>query len=224
MTEPKKSGTKPASHLPADFQPPTLRALWTASAAAMAGAILLLVFVILPAEYGIDPTGLGEIVGLRRMGEIKMQLEAEAERDHGDEQPSEERVQSQPDSSVLRDTAAVVAGDTPASSVSMRADSLTLSLEPAQGKEIKLTLLNGQSVDYRWFVDTGEVRYDAHGDSKAAGISYHNYKKVSSSRDTGSLTAAFDGGHGWFWRNRTAFPVRVTLIVSGPYSKIQVFD
>lgn len=49
----------------------------TLGSAAAAGAIL--VFFWLPAEYGIDATGLGRVMGLTRMGEIKQQLYAEAE-------------------------------------------------------------------------------------------------------------------------------------------------
>ncbi|WP_245298892.1 hypothetical protein [Pseudotabrizicola sediminis] len=51
----------------------------TLLAAGGAGAILT--FFWLPAEYGIDPTGVGALTGLTEMGEIKQQLEAEAEAD-----------------------------------------------------------------------------------------------------------------------------------------------
>jgi hypothetical protein len=44
-----------------------------------AGAILTLFW--LPAEYGIDATGLGSVMGLTQMGEIKQQLYAEAAAD-----------------------------------------------------------------------------------------------------------------------------------------------
>lgn len=44
-----------------------------------AGAIL--VFASLPAEYGINPTGVGSMLGLTEMGEIKQQLYSEAEAD-----------------------------------------------------------------------------------------------------------------------------------------------
>ena len=44
-----------------------------------AGAILTLFW--LPAEYGIDATGLGSVMGLTQMGEIKQQLFAEAAAD-----------------------------------------------------------------------------------------------------------------------------------------------
>lgn len=51
----------------------------TLIAAGAAGAILVLFW--LPAEYGIDPTGVGRLTGLTEMGEIKQQLSAEAEAD-----------------------------------------------------------------------------------------------------------------------------------------------
>ncbi|MDT8854973.1 hypothetical protein RNZ50_08060 [Paracoccaceae bacterium Fryx2] len=51
----------------------------TLIAAGAAGAILVLFW--LPAEYGIDPTGVGGLTGLTEMGEIKSQLAAEAEAD-----------------------------------------------------------------------------------------------------------------------------------------------
>jgi len=34
----------------------------------------LLILFILPAEYGADPTGIGELLGLKKMGEIKTSL------------------------------------------------------------------------------------------------------------------------------------------------------
>jgi hypothetical protein len=51
----------------------------TLIAAGAAGAILVLFW--LPAEYGIDPTGVGALTGLIEMGEIKQQLASEAEAD-----------------------------------------------------------------------------------------------------------------------------------------------
>lgn len=51
----------------------------TLIAAGAAGAVLVLFW--LPAEYGIDPTGVGALTGLTEMGEIKQQLAAEAEAD-----------------------------------------------------------------------------------------------------------------------------------------------
>ena len=48
---------------------------------AAASALAILVTVVLPAEYAIDPTGVGRVLGLTEMGEIKSQLSDEAEAD-----------------------------------------------------------------------------------------------------------------------------------------------
>ena len=51
-------------------------------------AAVLLVTVVLPSEYNIDPTGMGRVLGLTEMGEIKTQLAAEAEADRKAAQPT----------------------------------------------------------------------------------------------------------------------------------------
>ena len=66
------------SQMPNADELPTSRQLVrsTAIAAGVAGA--LLVTIVLPSEYAIDPTGIGRVLGLTEMGEIKQQLAAEA--------------------------------------------------------------------------------------------------------------------------------------------------
>jgi hypothetical protein len=46
---------------------------------ASGAAVAMLTIVYLPAEYGIDATGFGDVLGLTEMGQIKQQLYAEAE-------------------------------------------------------------------------------------------------------------------------------------------------
>ena len=43
---------------------------------ALGGALAILVLFWLPAEYGVDPTGFGGLLGLTEMGDIKQQLAA----------------------------------------------------------------------------------------------------------------------------------------------------
>ena len=59
---------------------PSTNQLLRSTAIAIAVAAALLITVILPAEYGIDPTRIGRLLGLTQMGEIKTQLATEAER------------------------------------------------------------------------------------------------------------------------------------------------
>ena len=42
------------------------------------GGALLVTVVLLPAEYGVDPTRVGSLLGLTEMGRIKMKLAEEA--------------------------------------------------------------------------------------------------------------------------------------------------
>ena len=44
-------------------------------------ACVLLVTVVMPSEYAIDPTGVGRALGLTQMGEVKIQLAEEARAD-----------------------------------------------------------------------------------------------------------------------------------------------
>ena len=66
---------------PARSELPTTQELLksTGIAAVVAGAIL--VTVVLPAEYGVDPTRIGSVFGLTEMGQLKRQLALEAEAD-----------------------------------------------------------------------------------------------------------------------------------------------
>lgn len=60
---------------------PSARALARSTAIAVVAAAVLLLTVVLPAEYGIDPTGVGRVLGLTQMGEIKTRLAREAAED-----------------------------------------------------------------------------------------------------------------------------------------------
>jgi hypothetical protein len=60
---------------------PDARKLLRSTLIAAAVALVLLVTVVLPAEYGIDPTRIGRVLGLTQMGEIKVRLAREAAAD-----------------------------------------------------------------------------------------------------------------------------------------------
>lgn len=77
--EPRHATASAAAHVQSVPATPGGLIRSTLVAAGAAGAILVLFW--LPAEYGIDPTGVGALTGLTEMGEIKQQLAAEAEAD-----------------------------------------------------------------------------------------------------------------------------------------------
>ena len=60
---------------------PTSAQLKRSTFIAAVSAAFLLVTIVLPSEYGIDPTRIGRLLGLTEMGQIKTQLAAEAAAD-----------------------------------------------------------------------------------------------------------------------------------------------
>ncbi|WP_439604231.1 hypothetical protein [Shinella sp.] len=69
------------SDTPTRAELPSSAQLMKSTTIAIVAAIAILVAIVLPSEYGIDPTGAGSVLGLTEMGEIKTQLAEEAERD-----------------------------------------------------------------------------------------------------------------------------------------------
>ena len=204
---------------------PTARQLWCSTAIAAGAAALILVTVVWPSEYGIDPTGIGGILGLAEMGEIKSQLAEEAEADRlmmeGQVEP-----QSSWQPGLLDVIFGAIVGTAHAQEAPVEApvwkDEITFALEPGQGIEIKLVMEEGAVAPFEWAVEGGEVNFDLHGDGSGNEISYEKGRAVVQA--AGELTAAFTGNHGWFWRNRGDAPVSVTLRVAGAYSEIKRFD
>jgi hypothetical protein len=204
----------------------------TGIAAAVAGA--LLVFVVLPAEYGVDLTGAGSLLGLTEMGRIKMQLAEEAALDPAETvAPAVEAPTTAPNepgpSTVVPPSAAPPAtlpaptASAPQSATSVASDESVFTLAPDDGFEIKLVMVKGARAKFEWFTDGAGVNYDTHADG--AGVSYHGYGKgTNTPRQEGELVAAFDGSHGWFWRNRTDQDVRITLRTSGEYTDVKQYD
>lgn len=202
---------------------PTTRQLIRATLIAAASAGALLVAVILPSEYGVDPTGVGRVLGLTQMGEIKMQLAEEAAADAAaDAAASAEEARA-----AVAQAAGGSAQPVPAPTQSVapgattgRNDTTRLTLAPNEGAEIKLVAARGARITFDWSVEGGHVNYDTHAD--APGISYHGYGKGrESTGERGELVAAFDGSHGWFWRNRSGRPVTITLRTEGAYSEVK---
>ncbi|MFA4950420.1 transmembrane anchor protein [Brevundimonas sp.] len=176
-------------------------------------ATVLLVTVVLPAEYGVDPTRIGSVLGLTEMGRIKMQLTAEAEA----EEAGLAVAASAP--AVVTTTAPATPAGTASTPASQRTDETIITLAPDQGAEIKLVMEQGARVEFTWTSSGGAVNFDTHADRP--GTPYHGYGKGSEQRVEGELVAAFTGSHGWFWRNRTGEPVTITLQTTGAYSEVK---
>jgi hypothetical protein len=219
------------SKLPTKSELPTSRQLIRSTILALIAALVLLVTVVMPSEFAIDPTGVGRMLGLTQMAEIKLQLaeEAAAGAAAADAAPASAAAPvSQP--AVQPVVAPVVvaeplaaAAETPVPVAKVQKHEMSFSLTPGQGAEIKVEMLKGSRVNYFWTANGGLVNYDTHGDPyNAPRDFYHGYGKGRATpEDQGVLEAAFDGNHGWFWRNRTNQPVTVTLRTEGDYIAIK---
>jgi hypothetical protein len=191
---------------------PSARQLLRSTIFAVVSAAVILVTVVLPAEYAIDPTGIGRMLGLTDMGEIKQQLEEEAKEDH-----SSSVAPALQGSSVLARVFDYLIPS--ASAQTPRKDTMSVTLKPGEGAEVKLQMNKDASAAYSWTA-TDKINYDLHVDKPdGAAISYKQGRGVAS--DEGSFVAAIDGYHGWFWRNRTKADVTVTVNAEGAYAEMK---
>lgn len=188
---------------------PSSAQLLRSTVIALITAGVLLVTVVMPAEYAIDPTGAGRLLELTPMGELKAALAAEADA---------ERAQPAVAAAAV---AQATQAQTPASSTQHH--EVNLTLKPNEAAEIKLEMKKGAQVNYLWSANGGELYYDAHGDPyNAPKDFYYGYGKGQQTPELqGVLVAAFDGKHGWYWRNRSEQTVQLTLRTVGDYITIE---
>ncbi|MFT7223822.1 MAG: hypothetical protein ACI82Z_001364 [Cellvibrionaceae bacterium] len=210
------------TNIPSDRELPSISKLIKSTILAAVTAGILLVTVVMPSEYGIDPTGLGEMTGLKRMGEIKISLAEEAEADADADADAANITDATKSIVEVVETEAVEIPPVPApNNTAYQNHKMTFTLAPDEGTEVKVTMAKGAKVDYIWETNGGKSNFDVHGDSKKLKIKYHPYYKGSDSKREGTLDAAFDGGHGWFWRNRTKQPLTITIKTNGEYTDIK---
>jgi hypothetical protein len=201
------------SNIPSQQELPSTGKLIKSTIMASVAAGILLVAVVLPAEYGIDPTGIGKTIGLKKMGEIKTSLAEEL---------ANETAVKIPNTEGAKELAQVSKIDTQPVAGTLNHE-MKVTLAPDEGTEIKVAMSKESKVQYRWWTDGGKANFDTHADSKELNINYHSYNKGSKQKSEGTLVAAFDGSHGWFWRNRTSETMTITLITNGDYTGIKHF-
>ena len=182
---------------------PAALAKATLGAAVVAGALLVL--VVLPAEYGLDPTGAGAALGLKGMvagGAAKAQA-ADA-----------------PQSGTP--TAAIPAKASITRATAWREDEMTITLPPHSGQEIKAHMAAGDSFVFRWQALGGPVKAEMHGEKlhAAEGDFTDYWKELSMTGGQGNFTAPFEGIHGWYFRNKGEKPVQVTVKTVGFYKDL----
>ena len=177
-------------------RPPTdSRKLLLSTAAAVVVAAFVLVAVVLPAEYGIDLTGVGRLTGLTRIGQLKA-LDAAVN-----------------PAAVMHEHAH-----------KFRSARIEITLQGRAELEYKATLVKGEPLLYAWSVQGGPVHFEFHGEPTEGRWPkdfYQSYQIADHSSGTqGSFVAPFTGQHGWYWRNESSDPATIVLETSGYYSKL----
>jgi hypothetical protein len=175
-----------------------------AAGTAILVAGLILVTIVLPAEYAVDPLGTGARLGLLELGVIGQQVEQmnAAAATNGSQQ-----------------TAIIAGQDRP-----FARENVDFVIGPGEGMEYKYRLEKGRALLYAWKA-TAPVNYELHAEPDGGPRGYaQSYEKRDSIQSaSGTLTAPFSGIHGWFWENKTGQPVTVTLESAGFYNLAHEF-
>ncbi|HEX5683190.1 MAG TPA: hypothetical protein VFY73_04060 [Ideonella sp.] len=202
--------------------------LLKATGVALVVASVLLVTAVLPAEYGIDPTGVGKRLGLLALaGDVQA---AEVAKADGGPQPASGVPSADAETAALAAQAAAVFGAQPGQSFDARAvvrhasaartETLSLTLEPGKGAELKALVDAGDGFVFHWTA-SGNVAVDMHGERPAVKDEYTSYWIEGAQREgAGRFVAPFAGQHGWYWLNRGQEPVTVQLSVTGFQDKL----
>jgi hypothetical protein len=198
------------------YEPPSGKRLAVSTAVALAVAAVVLIAFVLPAEYGVDPLGIGRMLGLTQMSAPARTIEI-VDVVGGNEQVTQAEIPDFGDPVPLPNPAVHQDQPQPA-----RSDTLEIVIPPEEETEIKLLMQTSKAAVYSWTVDRGTIYSDMHGHTPDAGpdffVRYIEHQETSGGN--GSLAAPFEGEHGWYWLNYNDFPVTVTLTVTGFYDDI----
>ncbi len=190
---------------------------------ALITAIVVAVLFVLPAEYGVDPTGVGEKLGLLDLASTE---------------PAATNSSSA--------AATVVTGAFPVAPAefdfyepevlgdpfsrtqasAFQSESLLVKLDVGEQVEYKAVMQQGDALVYHWQLEKGIIYTDFHADPGEDAEGYPDryfirYAETEVGESAGSLVAPFAGNHGWYWLNIEDYPVTITLEVRGFYERIE---
>jgi len=191
-------------NLPEGAELPTSHQLNRATLLAIGVAGAILVTTVLPAEYGIDPTGIGGVLGLTPMGEMKSGAA-----------PSAAPADAGSGDLTLDPEAPLV--------YSLQSGERSVSLAPGEGREIKAAMQAGGEFDYEWSTGGPPVHYELHGEPDGGKDGeYSSYSIGASAGEKGKFRAPFAGTQGWYWRNDGSKLVTVTIKAKGSWANFVV--
>ena len=180
---------------------PSIRKLAMTTAIAIVVAAIILMTVVLPAEYGLDLLGTGEALGLTPLAGVMNPIITEEEAPVGSVKliPTQE-------------------GPVGHYAAPYKTDTTKFVLGPYEYVEYKYRLEKDATMLYSWTADGG-LLHDLHGDRDGAPVdASESFDKEPRRQASGTFTAPFPGIHGWFWENPGGETVTVTLASAGFYA------
>jgi len=103
-------------------------------------------------------------------------------------------------------------------------ETLEVKLALDETTEYKVVMQQGDSIVYEWHVNNGEVYTDFHAHPPGEGEFFTRYSETEGDSNQGSIVAAYDGQHGWFWMNISDNPITISLTVAGFFDEIIEID
>jgi hypothetical protein len=202
---------------------PSARQVAIGSAVAIAVAAVAMVFFILPAELGIDPTGFGEktgLTGLTQIGSGNIYLDRGLKRTNV-LFPLD--AAARPDEDTLQVTL-IAKGIAIPANAKFVSDHWEYELLPYDSIEMKYKLAQGQPMIFAWHAPV-PVHYDMHSVPDQGGNPATESFAISDApSQTAVYVAPFTGIHGWFWQNQTLDNVTIAIDAVGGFAGAVIFD
>jgi hypothetical protein len=163
---------------------------------ALVAAAVVTVLFVLPAEYGVDPTGIGAKLGLLDISET-----AEPGASSGGNTIVEGTWPGIPEEFDFYEPDILGDPYSRTQAAKFRSDTITIELDVGEQTEYKAIMEQGDALVYHWTLDMGIVYTDFHADpgENAAGypeMYYVRYAESETGENSGSLVAPFSGNHG----------------------------
>jgi hypothetical protein len=191
--------TDPTAPLPSA---PSRKKLLIGSVAALGVAAVAVVGFVLPAEFGIDPLGIGKALGLTKLSEPGLSEEQE----RGNKRVGALTLSEQPPQPEAW------------------TDRWQITLRPYEAIELKYTLAEKAPLDFSWTA-TAPLYYDMHSHPFDGGDTLtETYSLDTRAQMHGRYVAQFTGLHGWYWQNRTMGDVTLTVQAAGPITGSTLFE
>jgi hypothetical protein len=177
---------------------PSGRALAKATVAALLVGCAVLVTTVLPAEYGMDPVGTGQALGLLDLYAAETAAAAPA---------------------VILPTEG---GPVFTQASLYKTDSRKFIVGAYGTLEFKYQLDRGAAMLYEWKA-TQPVSFDFHTEREGNPDASDTFEKGEASEKRGAYIAPYAGIHGWYWKNNTERDVTITLTSTGFYPSAKLF-